>query len=295
MLMTLVLYLGLLCGAAEVQQTTGQPAGKEVAALVSQLSGSASLTQPTRAHLQLFDWVPAGATVSVPRGSTVTLVLSSGSRFELEGPARATVTGTALSAQSGAIRALGAGPRLPRIAAITSHHQEGRTAAAVRVRGPRIAHLYPSDGAVTRAGSTVFTFDLVDGASQYALEVEDASGTRVFQVQTAETRVAMPAPLSPGSRYYWRVRTVGSVGAQSRGEAEFRTLAAPDEQARDALSDAMGASADPHALALLAHIDHALGLRREAREGVRAALANAPGDPALRAALRQLAARLERF
>ena len=139
---------------------------KAPAALVSAVSGSASVERPRQAALNLFDWVSDGATVRVPRGATLTLVLSSGKRFELTGPARATVTPQGLSATAGSIRQLSAMPRLPRIAPISHRKDQGRS-AAVRVRGPRISNLYPFEGSVTRAQSTEFTFDTVAGATQY--------------------------------------------------------------------------------------------------------------------------------
>ena len=134
---------------ASLRQQTVQTQAKPAAALVSALSGSASVNQPTRTPLKLFDWIRAGATVDVPRGSELTLVLSNGSRFELTGPARATVKADGLSARSGSVRDLPALPRLPNVAPITNRKQEGAQSAAVRVRGPRISKLYPFDGAVS--------------------------------------------------------------------------------------------------------------------------------------------------
>ena len=222
----------------------------------------------------------------------MTLVLSNGNRFELAGPAQATASPTALSATKGTVTALMSVPRLPRLAPITNRKQEGRQSAAVRVRGPRIGNLHPSNGAVTRAGSTVLSFDAVAGTGEYALEVEDGDGARVFQTQTETTRVTVAATLKPDSRYYWRVRTVGRVGAQAVGEAEFRTLGADDESAREALKNSLETATDPHALGLLAHVDYELGLFREAREGVRLALEKGSDDPNLKAALLQLSRRL---
>ena len=293
MIVTGILWLAFAFGLAQTSEPTRTAGNREAVALVSAVSGTASVDGATRRDLKLFDWVRSGATVRVPRESQLTLVLSNGHRFELTGPARATVSATALSATTGSIRALSALPRLPRIAPISNPKDRGNHAAAVRVRGPRITNLYPSNGAVTPVASAVFTFDAVDGATQYSVEVEDARAIRVFQVQTTETRVAVPITLQPGATYYWRVRTVGRIGAQARGGAEFRTLAAADDQARQRLKDVLGKDADPHGLALLAHIDYELGLFREAREGVRAALETKPVDTALRAALLRLARRLE--
>ena len=287
-----VLCLALLSAVGQSSEASRKPAAPEVVALVSALSGSASVDSGGRTTLKLFDWVRSGATVRVPRESQLTLVLTSGHRFELTGPARATVSATALSATTGSIRALSALPRLPRVAPISKAEERGRHAAAVPVRGPHISGLYPSNAAVIRGSPAVFSFDAVEGATQYLVEVEDARALRVFHIETNETRVPVSVDLQPGATYYWRVRTVGKVGAQARGDAEFRTLLTADEGARQALRDAMDKLGDPHTLALLAHIDFELGLFREAGDGVRAALEKSTADPSLHTALLQLSRRI---
>ena len=102
----------------------------------------------------------------------------------------------------------------------------------------------------------------------------------------------MPDALKPGATYYWRVRTVDRAGAQAEGEAEFKTLAAADERARETLKNALETTGDANALALLAHVDFRLGLFREARDGVRAALEKSSGDSNLKGALLQLSQQL---
>jgi hypothetical protein len=293
MLIASSLLLVLLSCFAEGQDASRGRGSREVAALVSAVSGTVSIELPRKAPLSLFDWVRDGEVVLLAKEATATLVLTNGTRFELTGPARATVGRTGLSAISGSVRALSPLPRLPRVPPIAAHEQPGRHGAAVRVRGPRIGNLYPSDGAVAPAATTSLMFDPVEGGARYAVEIEDSSGTRVYQIETTETRVAVPPVLKPGESYYWRVRTVGKIGAQARGETAFTTLTTADEAARRALHEALGPSRDPHALGFLAHIDYRLGLLREAHEGVRAALDQGPGDPNLRAALTQLAQRLQ--
>jgi hypothetical protein len=94
-----------------------------------------------------------------------------------------------------------------------------------------------------------------------------------------------PGVLKPGSKYYWRVRTLDRSGQVARGSAEFLTLAADIAAARATLERSLGAVGDISSLALLAEIDRSLGLLVEAREKFRAAVADAPEDAALRHAL----------
>ena len=287
-----VLCLALLSAVGQSSEASRKPAAPEVVALVSALSGSASVDSGGRTTLKLFDWVRSGATVRVPRESQLTLVLTSGHRFELTGPARATVSATALSATTGSIRALSAPAHLQRVAPISKAEERGRHAAAVRVRGPHIrSTIHPtplSSGAAqrfsasTRSKGQRSTWSRLRTLAHYAFFT--------LKPMRRESRCRSTYSLAPPTTGAYS--TVGKVGAQARGDAEFRTLLTADEGARQALRDAMDKLGDPHTLALLAHIDFELGLFREAGDGVRAALEKSTADPSLHTALLQLSRRI---
>ena len=277
----------LLLTVVVPEDAPGQEADSTVA-VVSALRGAASVTgarTPGATPLRLFAWLSAGSTIEVAPGSRVTVVFSSGARFELGEGAKA-VTGTRdLASSVGPVRRLEAVPPFPRISPIADSARAGPRSGAVRIRGGELVNLYPDRGSATLAESTVLRFAPDPHASRYAVEVQTESGTRVLQVETQSPAVVVSAGiLRPGARYYWQVRTLDKTGQVARGAAEFVTVSEKTARARAALKAALDAAGDATSLALAAEIDRSLGLHAEARAQLRAAVAKAPDDVALRRA-----------
>lgn len=281
--MTLVAWALLLASVSPV------PAEAPVAVAVS-LAGDVSVqappSSPPRA-LRRFDWLPAGAKIAVGPASTLVLAFADGSRRELLENARASVGAKGLVSTAGTVRDLSSLPPLPELPPLAADSGASR-AGAVRIRGLRIAGLYPREGWSVRADAAVLRFDPVPAARRYRVSVEDETGATVLDAERDEPSLDVaPGTLKPGARYYWRVRTLSAAGPGHRGEAEFTTLDAEGSARRARLAEALrgeGAAG----LALLAEIDRGLGLVLEARDELRAATEAAPTDASLREALERL-------
>ncbi len=276
--------------SAEERQAPAAPA-----ALVYQLRGEAALTVPSeeRRPLRLFDRLPAGATVEAGPGSRLALAFANGRRYELGERSRATLGPENLSLRSGPVRSLPPVPPLPRLLPIAEEERPGLHAGAVRIRAERIAGLYPHRGVTSLAGATKLRFEPVEGAGKYQIEIQDRQGNAVFAAETTSSAVNVAAGiLQPGVRYDWTVRTIERVGPVIKGEAGFVTLPRQTAEAREALRKAVEASGDGASLALLAEVDRSLGMLLEARDELRGALRNSPGDAMLAAELAELERRL---
>jgi CHAT domain-containing protein/Tfp pilus assembly protein PilF len=265
----------------------------EPVAIVYSLTGEAWLGGPKQ-PLRLFDRLLAGTTVEVGPGSRLALAFASGLRYELGERFRVTIGPKDLVSRTGPVRRLPAVPPLPRLLPIAEDDHPGLRAGALRIRAERIAGLYPRRGAATLAGATTLRFEPVAGAGKYWIEVQNPQGNVVFGTDTTVPRVKLPPDaLQPGMRYGWSVRTVERVGPVAQGEADFVTLPARIAEARETLRKAVETLGDGESLALLAEVDRSLGLLAEARDGLRAAVRDSPGDAALGAALAELERRLE--
>ena len=259
-------------------------------AVVASLAGEASVQAPASAParpLLRFEWLSSGTKLAVGTGSTLVLAFADGSRRELLANARASLGDKGLASSEGDVRELSPLPPLPDLPPLAADSGASR-AGAVRIRGLRIARLYPREGWAVPADSAVLRFDPVPTAARYKVSVEDEAGATRLEAEIDEPRVTVAAgTLKPGARYYWRVRTLGAAGPGHRGEAEFTTLDAESAARRARLADALHAQGAA-GLALLAEIDRGLGLVLEARDELRAALEVAPGDAAVREALERL-------
>lgn len=264
-------------------------AAEQSFAVVSELSGTASTAAGPgmkSSALVIYDWIPAGAEIQVGPNSVMTVVLASGRRFALGALARATVAPKGLTWNGDAGRELSPLPPMPHLPPLSSKNRPVGTAGAVRVRGERITGLHPASGDRSLADQAALLFQPVQGASKYRVEVADAGGQVVFTTETSVTEVTVPAGLlKPAGTYYWRVETLDRFGAAARGEAQFSTADTGTERSRAAMADMLTASSDARALGLLAEIDRRIGLPLMARDGLRAAVARAPEDTVLRAAL----------
>jgi hypothetical protein len=241
---------------------------RQPVALVYLISGESQRIAPGRSPepLRLLDYLPAQATVELKAGSRLALAFVTGRRYELVGPARATLGQGDLASRSGGVRALAPVPPLPRLAAIAERDHPGPTMGAIRIRCDEIKGLYPGPGARALASSAVLRFASVEGAQRYSIEVEDGRGEIVYSAETTSSELALPASaLRPGVSYHWSVRTVDRPGPAARGEADFVTLDAKTARAREELRRFLERAGDPESLSLLAGVDQGLGLLTEAR------------------------------
>ena len=292
----IVLCMGaILLGALSRPAWTQEPASTPIAALISELSGTASITSTPAAgtnNARRFDAIDVGATLETGPESRAVIVLAGGRRFALGPKARATIAAKHLAAASGPITELPPLPPMPRIVALDESRPKGPP-GGVRLRAGAITGLRPFH-TVTLAERTTLRFTPVSGASKYAVEIEDDSGRRIFAVESTTPEVVVPVRvLEPGTSYYWTVRTLDKFGGAARGTSEFRTLSADEAQVRQALRRALTADDSGSNLALLAEIDRRLGLDQEALDGFRAALARQPDDLDIQRAVRRLETLLE--
>lgn len=270
------------------------PVADEAVAIVVSVHGSVRAEAPAAAArpLAALDWLRVGTTLAVDPAGGAVLALASGRRFELRPGVRARVGAEGLDVLAGDAFELPRVPPLPRLPALAADARPGIRAGALRVRGRRLAGLYPQD-AVTLADATTLVFEPLAGVSEYHVEIEDEEGESVFHAGVRGPEVVVsPGILRPGRRYAWSVRAATSSGP-ARGEAAFATLDEPAASAREGLRRALAAATpDASALALLAEVDRGLGLLREARDGFARAVTASPGDAALRAALDRAQRRL---
>ncbi len=251
---------------------------RQTVALVYQVSGEAQRTAPGRSPelLHPLDRLPAGIILELKPGSRVSLAFVTGRRYELSGPARATLGPGDLAARSGAVRTLAPVPPLPLLKPIAVSDHPGQTAGAIIIRGDEIQGLYPGHGTRALASSAVLSFESVDGAQRYSIEVEDEWGEIVYGSETVSSRVTLPENvLRPGMSYHWSVRTLDRPGSMARGEADFTTLDAKTARAREELRRFVERAGDPESFSLLAGVDQGLGLLAEAWDERRPARAYA--------------------
>jgi hypothetical protein len=242
-------------------------------ALVYSLAGEATLRVHSgeRRPLHIRDRFTAGATVEVGPSSSLALAFANGRRYELGERSRVTLGPADLASRTGPVRPLSSVPPLPCLSPIAATDRPGPRAGAVRIRGERIAGLYPGHGAATLAGATLLRFEPVAGGGRYRVEVQERRGKLIFEVETTASVVTLPAGLlRPGTPYDWSVRTLERAGPVAEGRAGFVTLSARLAAEREALRKALTAEGDGAAMALLAEVDRSLGLLAESRDELRA-------------------------
>jgi hypothetical protein len=287
-MVSLALAAGLVAAALPAGARAAEPV-----AIVYGLKGQAFVKATPageRRPAERFQWLPAAAAIEVAPGATLHLAFAGGARYELRGGAKVTLSGGGgFSASTGPVEALSAVSPLPRLETPSADSTLGTSPGALRLRGGRIAGLYPRDDATALPDEAVLVFEPVQGAAGYRVVVEDEAGTTVHAAEVKAPPAPVPAGvLKPGGRYLWTVRTIGG-GPSARGEADFSALAAESLAAREALRRSLQGQDDPESLALLAEVDSRLGLFLEAQRGFQAALARSPADASLQHALDRLA------
>jgi CHAT domain-containing protein/Tfp pilus assembly protein PilF len=218
---------------AALPAQTAPAARPEPVAIVYWMTGEARRLEPgpSREPLRLFDRLPAGATFEVAAGSRLALAFATGKRYEISGPARATLGQRDLAARAGGVRALPAVPPLPRLAPIAEDDDPGPGAGAVRLRGD--AGPARAREALRRWAQAEGTDDdlrLLEGVDRALGLAEGAPPTAeegrcpltlpglVVETVTAES-AAFRAGLMPGDRLSSWCRTSGEAGGcTARGD-----------------------------------------------------------------------------
>jgi hypothetical protein len=155
--------------------------------------------------------------------------------------------------------------------------------------------LWPAGGAPTPSATARLCFRRVPGVTEYEIEARARDGSLVFRTRTSDECVDVPrGALRPGASYVWSVRAASSGAPGPFGEAEFGTLSADAETAREALARSADGG-DRSARLFLALLDQRLGLLREARTGLEALQRDGWRDPELARALAHVERQLKRL
>jgi hypothetical protein len=127
----------LACGFLLLPIQTAAAGPREPVAIIYHISGEALWTVPGRSPepLRLFDRLPAAAALELAPGSRLAIAFVTGKRYEISGPARATLGKGDLAVKSGVVRPLPSVPPLPRLAPIAESEKPGPAAGAIRIRG----------------------------------------------------------------------------------------------------------------------------------------------------------------
>jgi hypothetical protein len=283
-----MIVTSILLAAVHLPASTGTEAVPKVVAVVSSLSGTATV-RPRGSVVQLYDWLETGRVVDVSRGARLILTFASGRRFAVGGKARIAIGTEAPAVKGGTVRELEPVPELPSVPVVDDAEHVGRRAGAVRVRqnDGAIPGLYPCDGATVVADGARLTFAPVATVGQYEILIEDLAGQPVLKTQTDSSPLAVPPNvLKAGSRYYWRVRLMTTVGPRPSGEAEFSTLDGAAASRLATLEHALRARGDVESLGLLAAVNARVGRRAEADAILEQACSAAGAQEALGAVCR---------
>jgi len=254
------LCLGMsLIGAPE------QAKAESPAALICLLEGKATVAEPSRKvrELALFDWLPAGATVSTLEGARLVLIFSNGARWEMGARSQSRLEKAGLTAPKGEVRKLESVPMIPAMTQIKAGGKPG----AFTVRGgdktDAFTALSPGEGEAVLAEDAGLRFQPPPQAGRFRIDIEDESGNSIFSAETLKPEIHVSAGiLKPGSLYFWRVRTLDGPKPAVSAETSFKTVQESHAKIRAALKAESDRNPDPALLSLLAEMDRWLGLKR---------------------------------
>lgn len=243
-----------------------QPAARPEppAALVCLLEHKATVAEPSRKSrdLALFDWLPAGSTVSTLEGARLVLIFSNGARWEMGGKSQSRIEKSGLTGPKGDVRKLEPVPMIPAMTQVRAAGKPG----AFTVRGGEtdaFTALSPGEGESVLAEDAGLRFQPPPPAGRFRVEIEDESGNSIFSVETLKTEVRVsPGILKPGLLYFWRVRTLDGPKPAVSAETSFRTVPENHATIRAALKAESDKNPDPALRSLLTEMDRWLGLKR---------------------------------
>lgn len=266
----------------------------EKVAIVCFLEGKACILETEgkkRSGINLFDWLKIGAIIETEKEAKLVIAFSTGDRYELKGKTKATVGEKGFTSHTGSVKRLTSVPVMAQIVSISKEARPGSRLGGIRLRGPKrsITGLYPSKGAKVLTDQAILTFEPIDGVERYRVEIEDEWGNNIFSVETGSANVvAFPGVLKPGANYYWQVRTLDKDTPSIFGEAIFVTVTEENARIRNSFKSQINKSKDVANLLLLAQMDIALGLWREACKTLKAALALFPDNAEIKKAMSQI-------
>lgn len=267
---------------------------EEKVAIVCFSEGKAWLTEPgerERSEINLFDWIKIGTVIQTELEAKVVIAFSTGDRYELRGKTKATVGQEGFISSSGMVKKLESVPVMPKIAAISREARPGSRLGGIRLRGPKgsISKFYPSKGTTLLAEEAVFTFEPIYGVKKYKVEIKDEWGNKIFSAETGSTKIATyPSVLKSGANYSWKVWALEKREPSILSEAVFSTVSEENTRARNAFKEQAYQSKDGIKLLLLAQLDMALGLWKEACETLNDALALFPDNEEIKSAMFQI-------
>jgi len=220
-----------------------------------------------RKEIALFDWLSSGTEVETAPEAKVILALVTGDRYELGGKTKGTITKNGFVSQTGSAKKLSSVPIMPQIASISQELRPGSRMVGIRLRGAKkiISNLYPGENASSLADETALSFLPVEGIEKYRVVVEDEWGNIVLSVETSSPQVIVsPGILKPGQNYYWQVQTLDKNMPSAVSYEAFSTVKEEKSKILKALRTQTAQSKDGLSLLLLAQMELALGLRKEA-------------------------------
>jgi hypothetical protein len=273
----------LLCAIGALP-ATAQSAG---VGMVTDLQGQASVSSQGRSRdLTILDELAAGAMVQVSPGATlVVLYLDAGDEYVFKGPATIDFRPGQPEMQSGATPerrnlTLGKDGKVIRIKPV------GMTQGAMVMRGIRadariqLLNLHRTRTLETRPE---FRWKELQPGLKYAFQLDDETGRMIFEGQVDATSTELPTgvQLKEGVPYSWQVSARLPDGRKYSSAAEFAVAPADLRAQAEAMRPAASAPLSTRiAYAVwLAQMD----LKDEARKYWKAASAERPEDPRLRA------------
>jgi hypothetical protein len=158
------------------------------------------------------------------------------------------------------------------LAPIALDEGAGGRAGAGRIRSDpsstsQALRLDPPSGSLVLPEDLRLAFEPVEGYQAFRFTVERGWGKTVFEARTRSNTITVPgSALAPGQTYHWFVHTLDEDRPGLRGGAVFFTLGEEESLARAQIVEQIQVSKDPSLMILLASIDRALGLERQACE-----------------------------
>jgi hypothetical protein len=244
-----------------------------------------------RQAVRLFDWIEVGSIIETDPGARLILAFSNGDRYELGKSTRVTIGQAEFTSRNGTINKLAAVPVMPQIVSFARESKPGTRLGGIRLRTLKrtISGLYPNEGEAVLADNAVLVFEPLEGVGKYRVEIEDEAGNNIFSVETTTPRTVIPpGVIKPGANYYWQVRTLEKDKLSTVSYAAFATVSDEQARVRNAFKAQVAQSKDAANLLLLAQMEMALGLRREACETLQEALALFPDNAEIKNAMAQI-------